>query len=343
MSPRVLFAPALCLAFSARLASAAAPAPTVDPGPCIAANAKPYEAKGKRRLVIGTGNTGGVFFPYGGGIARIVSSKLAATEMTAEVTGGSVDNLKLLAKKELDLAMTTMDSAFEASQGQSVYKDTGKIPACALAVLYSSFVHVVASEASGVKRVEDMKNKRVSVGSPGSSTEVLANRILEAAGLDPKKGVSPQYLSVSEAAAAMKDGKLDAFFWIGGLPTAAVTDLVTTVGTKKVRFLPTDAALAKLKEKYGPVYSGLTLGKGIYGLAEDVPGISVGNVIAVNAAMPEKLAQELLKTLFDNVDEVRKVHPEAAAFSVDGATSGSSIPFHPGAVAFFKEKGAWPK
>ena len=227
-------------------------------GPCVASNARPYDAKGKLRLVIGTGNSGGVFFPYGGGIARIISDQLPNTEMTAEVTGGSVDNLKLLAKKKTDLALSTVDSAYDAASGGGAYQDVGKVPVCALAVLYESFVHIVALEGSGIKDVAGMKGKRISLGSPGSSTEVLAMRVLAAAGLDGKKDLSPQYLSVSEATSAMKDGKIDAFFWIGGMPTAAVTDLITTPNIK-VKFLDGGKSVDQLKEKNGSVYVPLTL------------------------------------------------------------------------------------
>lgn len=327
-------------AFSALLL-AATPSRAADQGPCTSANAKAAPAKGKNRLVIGTGNAGGVFFPYGGGLARIVSAKLANTEMTAELTGGSVDNLKLLAKKQADLAMTTVDSAYDAAQGAGVYKDLGKIPACAAAVLYQSFVHIVVADAAGINGIAAMKGKRVSLGSPGSSTEALAMRVLEVEGLDGKKDVTPQYLSVSEAAGAMKDGKLDGFFWIGGMPTSAVTDLMTTPNVK-VTFLDAGKTIDKLKAKFGPVYSALTLPKAVYGLKNDVPGIGVGNLVAVNAEMSEQLVRDLLKTLFDNAAEVRKVHPEAKSFDLAASVKGSSIPFHPGAIAFYKEKGVWP-
>lgn len=334
----------LCLLLlGGALAVAPSPVFAQGEGPCTPAAAKPYaEAKGKLRLVLGTGNTGGVFYPYGGGLARIFSSKRPKTEVTAEVTGGSVDNLKLLAKGEADLALSTVDSAYEALQGAGVYKDAGKIPACAVAVLYQSFVHVVALADSGVTTIEGLKGKRVSLGSPGSSTEVLAVRMLEAAGLNPKTDVKAQYLSVSEAAGAAKDGKLDAFFWIGGLPTAAVTDLVLA-RKDGVRFLDAGGIVDKLRTAHGPIYAAMTLPKTVYGLPADVKGIGVGNVLAVNAAMPEKLVQDLTRIIFDNLDEVKKLHPEAATLSIAGATQGSSIPFHPGAIAVYKEKAAWAK
>ena len=209
-------------------APAAGSAAATDQGACTEANATKARPSGRGRFVIGTGGTGGVYFPFGGGLARILTAHLPNTEWTAEVTGGSVDNFKLIHGEQADLGLSTVDSAYDAIKGQAVYQDTGPIKGCTLAVLYQSFVHVVALDGSGIERVEDMKGKRVSVGSAGSSTEGAADRILEAAGLNPMTDVTRDNLSVAESVAAMKDRKIDAFFWIGGLPTAAVTDLVAT-------------------------------------------------------------------------------------------------------------------
>lgn len=309
--------------------------------PCTPEKATGALPEGKLRLVIGTGGTGGVFFPYGGGLARIFTEKLGNAEATAEVTGGSVDNMKLIQVGDADLGLSTVDSAYDALLGEGAYKDTGAVEACALAVLYTSFVHVVALQESGIATVADMKGKRVSVGSAGSSTEGAADRILEAAGLDPQVDITRDNLSVAESVAAMKDKKIDAFFWIGGLPTAAVTDLVSTPNLP-VTFIDTSSFVEQLREKYGPVYTAFTLPQTIYaGLTADVPGIGIGNILFVNATMPVDLAYNLLDTVFTNLDDVHTVHPEAEKLSLETAISGSSIPFHPGAIKFYAEKGVW--
>lgn len=306
---------------------------------CTNEAASKERPSGKQRLVIGTGGTGGVFFPYGGGIARIITAKLPNTEMTAEVTGGSVDNMNLVQKGDAQVGLATVDSAYDAILGQGAYKE--KIAACTIAVLYQSFVHVVALDGSGINTVADMKGKRISVGSAGSSTEGAADRILEAAGINPKADIKRDNLSVAESAGAMKDKKIDAFFWIGGLPTAAVTDLVTTPNIK-VKFVPTEQYVKPLVDKYGPVYSAFSLPKGTYaGVDQDVPGIGIGNILFVNAKMNEQQVYDILKTLFDNQAEVQAIHPEAKSFSLETATKGSSIPFHPGAIRFYTEKGVW--
>jgi TRAP transporter TAXI family solute receptor len=305
----------------------------------LAAATKPRPS-GRQRLVITTGGTGGVFFPYGGGLARILTAKLPNTEATAEVTGGSVDNMKLIQKGDADLGLTTADSADEAQKGIGVYKDSGAVPVCTIAVLYESFIHVVALSDSGINTIADMKGKRISVGSPGSSTEVAADRILEAAGLNPKTDIQRDTLSVAESAGAMKDKKIAAFFWIGGLPTAAVTELATT--GPALKFISTADYVQPLAAKYGPVYYPLTLSKSVYQkMPEDVVGLGVDNLLAVNANMSEQQVYDILKTLFDNQADVQGIHPEAKKFTLENAARVAPVPFHPGAIRYYTEKGVY--
>lgn len=309
-------------------------------GQCTAAAATKPRPSGKQRLVVTTGGTGGVFFPYGGGLARILTAKLPNTEATAEVTGGSVDNMKLIQKGDADLGFTTADSADEAQKGIGVYKDSGAVPVCTIAVLYESFVHVVALSDSGINTIADMKGKRISVGSPGSSTEAAADRLLEAAGLNPKTDIQRDSLSVAESAGAIKDRKIAAFFWIGGLPTAAVTELATT--GPAIKFIPTTDYVQPLAAKYGPVYYPLTLPKSVYQkVPADVPGMGVDNLLTVNANMSEQQVYDILKTLFDNQADVQAIHPEAKKFTLENAARVSPVPFHPGAIKFYTEKGVY--
>lgn len=292
----------------------------------------------KLRLIIGTGGTGGVFFPYGGGLARILTEKMPNTEATAQETGGSVDNLKLLQNGEAQIGFTTADSAYDAINGVAAYKDTGKVPAAAIAVLYQSFIHVVARADSGITSVADMKGRPVSIGSAGSSTETAAIRLLEAAGMTVAD-IIPENLGVADSVAAMKDQKIDAFFWIGGLPTAAVTDLVTT---EKVVFIDTSALLKPLVDKYGPIYAATVLPAGTYkGADQNVPGIGVANLLVVREDMPADQVKGILTTIFDNLNEVHQIHPAARTLSLESAVKGSSIPFHPAAIEFYKERGVW--
>jgi TRAP transporter TAXI family solute receptor len=297
-------------------------------------------AASKLRLSVATGGTGGVFYPYGGGIARVLSKHVEGMQVTAEVTGGSVDNVKLVGAGEADIGFSTIDSAVDGIKGLGAYKDTGPQKIAVIAVLYDSFVHVVTRADSKITKVAQMKGKRVSVGSAGSSTESIADRLLEAAGLNPMKDVVRDNLGVSESVAALKDGKIDAMFWIGGLPTSAITDLVTT-GNIKVAFVPAGDLLPKLNAKYPDLYRSFTLPKGVYaGTPADVPGVGVANILFVGADMKAETVEKILKGIFDNLAEVQKIHPEAKTLTLQGAAAKTAIPFHPAATAFYKARGA---
>lgn len=260
------------------------------------------------------------------------------TEATAQETGGSVDNMKLLQNDEAQIGFTTADSAYDGINGLAAYEATGPVPATTIAVLYQSFIHVVARADSGITSIADMRGRPVSIGSAGSSTETAAIRLLEAAGLKPEDVVR-ENLGVADSVAAMKDKKIDAFFWIGGLPTAAVTDLVTT---ESVVFIDTSSLLQSMVDKYGPIYSATVLPGGTYkGTDADVPGIGVANLLVVREDMPADQVKSILTTIFDNLEEVHQIHPAARTLSLESAVVGSSIPFHPAAIEFYKERGVW--
>jgi TRAP transporter TAXI family solute receptor len=236
--------------------------------------------------------------------------------------------------------LSTIDSALDGVNGTGAYKDTGKLNIRVIAVLYDSYVHVIARADAQITKVAHLKGKRVSIGSAGSSTEGVADRLLEAAGLNPAKDVTRDNLGVAESTAALKDGKIDAMFWIGGLPTAAVTDLVT-MGNVKVVFVPTADLLPKLETKYPSLYRSFTLSKSIYaGTSADVPGIGVANILFVGADMKDETVGKILAGIFDNLAEVQKTHPEAKTLSLAGAAAKTAVSFHPAATAFYKARGA---
>lgn len=295
-----------------------------------------------RRLSIATGGTGGVYYPYGGGIAKVIGETLPNVEATAEVTAASVDNLKLIAQGQADIAFTLADTLDDAVKAQGAFKETGAIAARSLAVLYSNMTHLVTVEGRGISRIEDLRGKVVSTGAPGSGTEVIAFRVLEAAGLDPQTDVRKQGLSASASVDAIKDGKIDAFFWSGGLPTAAVLDLANTVGLT-AKLIPNGSVAPALQQKYGAaLYSVVVIPKATYpGMTEDVPVVAVANALVVNAQMAEPLAYDLTRVLFERQADLAAIHPEAAKLSLAAAIVGSPAPFHPGAIRFYTERGVW--
>jgi len=292
-----------------------------------------------RYIVIATGGTGGVFYPYGGGLAQLLSKKLPETQATAEVTGGSVDNVKLLGTGDAEIGFSTVDSAYDGLKGEGAYKDAGPQKIATLAVLYPSVLHTVASKASGIKTVADIKGKRASVGSAGSSTESIADRVLAAAGLDPMKDVTRDNLGVAESVGAMKDGKVDVFFWIGGVPTPAVKDLVST-NASDVTFINTGDLASGLAEKYPGVYAPAVLKTGAYeGITEDLPVLGVDNVLLVPEVLDGAIVKDVLAAIFDNLAEVAAIHPVAKRLKLETAAPKTAVPYHPAAIEFYKSRG----
>src|SRR5256886_3942098 len=207
----------------------------------------------QKTIAIGTGGTGGVYYPLGGAVANVLSKNLPNVQATAEVTGGSVDNLKLIGAGKSELGFTMADAALDALKGEDKFK-SGKLPLQALLVVYPNRMHVVTVEGTGIQTMADLKGKRVSTGSPGSATEVMAFRVIEAAGLDKDKDMKRERLGVSESVNAIKDRKIDAFFWVGGIPTAAVTDLAATPGMK-MKLIDHAEAVEKMNAKYRKLYT----------------------------------------------------------------------------------------
>ncbi|MDI9332613.1 MAG: TAXI family TRAP transporter solute-binding subunit [Alphaproteobacteria bacterium] len=292
-----------------------------------------------QNLSIATGGTGGVYYPYGGGLASVLSKNLAGVAATAEVTGGSVDNLKLVGSGKPYIAFTMADAAQDAYKGEDKFK-SGKVPLRTLAVLYPNRMHVVSVEGRGVTKFSDLKGKRVSTGSPGSATEVMAFRLIEASGLDKDKDMKRERLGVAESVNAIKDGKIDAFFWVGGLPTAAVTDLANTPGGK-IKMIDHADAVAAMNRKYGNLYVEDTIAKDMYkGMEQDNKQATVMNILVAHEGMDEKTAYNIVKTMFDKRDDLIAAHKEATNLRLDGQKQAATpIPYHPGAARFYAEKG----
>ncbi|MDX2263690.1 MAG: TAXI family TRAP transporter solute-binding subunit [Hyphomicrobiales bacterium] len=295
-------------------------------------------AQSRIRMTIVTGGTGGVFYPYGGGLARILSEKVPNIQATAQVTGGSGDNCKLVNAGEAEIGFSTVDVAYDAANGQGAFAKDGKLDVMVLASLYDSFMHMVAVADPSIAKIADLKGKRMAVGPAGSSTEIIGDRVLEAAGLNPKTDITRDNLSVAESVNALKDGKIQGFFWIGGTPTAAVRDLATT-GQPPIRFLDTSAELAALDKKFPGLYRPFKLSKSVYaGMTDDVNGLGVANLLVVSSKLPNDTVTAVLEGLFGNLEEVQKIHPEAKKLTLQSASVKTAIPYHPAAEAFYKKK-----
>ena len=293
----------------------------------------------QKAIAIGTGGTGGVYYPLGGGLANVLSKNLPGVQATAEVTGGSVDNLKLLGSGQSELGFSMADAALDALNGEDKFK-SGKIPVRTLMVLYPNRMHVVTIEGTGIEKMSDLKGKRVSTGSPGSATEVMAFRVIEAAGLDKDKDMRRERLGVAESVNAIKDRKIDAFFWVGGLPTAAVTDLGATPGVK-IKLIDHADLVGKMSGKYGALYAASVIPAKTYpGQDQDNAIAVVWNILVTNDKLPDDLAYTIVKTIFDKKADLVAVHREADAIDYKSqAKENSPVPWHPGALKYFAEHG----
>src|SRR3954470_21174690 len=243
----------------------------------------------QQAISIATGGTGGVYYPLGGGLANVLTKAIPGLQATAEVTGGSVDNLKLINSGQSELAFVMADAALDALNGEDKFKGS-KVPVRTLMVLYPNQMHVVTIEGTGIDKLADLKDKRVSTGSPGSATEVMAFRVIEAGGLDKDKDMKRERLSVAESTNALKDRKIDAYFWVGGLPTSAVTDLGATPGVK-IKMIDHADAVEAMNKKYGPLYSADIIKAKTYpGQDKDNTISVVQNILVSNASMTDKIA-----------------------------------------------------
>jgi uncharacterized protein len=290
-----------------------------------------------RTLNIATGGTGGVYIVYGAGVADILSRKLQVAA-SAESTAASIANMQLIRDGKADLAFTLADTAYDAFSGRSPFTQQDKVDARTLAVLYSNYTHIVARDGAGVNTVADLRDKRVSMGAPASGTEVIGNRVPEAYNLNPETDIQRERLGVADSANALRDGRIDAFFWSGGLPTAQITDLVSST---RVRLVEHRDAIQRMSDRYGPFYFPISIPQGMYQNEGEVAVAGVANLLVVPANFDAALATAILETMFDSKTELETIHPEAKNLTLQSAVEGSPLDFHPGAIDFYRTNGVW--
>lgn len=298
-------------------------------------------AQAAQQLAIATGTTGGVYYPLGGALANYLSRDIPGMSATVEVTGGSVANLQLLGAHRVGMVITQVDAAVDALNGRDRFRGR-PVAARAIAVLYTNRMQVVTVASTGIRTMEDLKGKRVSTGAPGSATEVMALRLIEAAGLDRDKDFrARERLSPAESTNAIKDGKLDAYFFVSGVPTSAITDLGATPGVQLV-MIDHDQYIPKIVEKYGPVYFAEVIPAGTYpGQTTPNRQMSVGNIVAVRDDTPAELVSQIMRVMWGHREDWARVHSAARDFTLAGQkTAAAGVPWHPAAEAFWKAQGA---
>ncbi|MEM3833535.1 MAG: TAXI family TRAP transporter solute-binding subunit [Thermoprotei archaeon] len=298
-------------------------------------------------LTIATGTVGGVYIYYGGGMATIYS-KYLGIQAAAVQTKASVDNLLYIAKSPSNtIGLVLSDTIYDAWNGKlSAFNNTPQQWIRILWVMYNNYIHIVTRSDSGIKTVYDLKGKRVSTGPPASGTELTALSILKAAGIDPTTDLAVwQKLGPAESAGALLDGKLDAFFWSGGLPTGSISELSVNLKQRglKIAFIavPTEV-FNKLDAQRPGIYVLATLKKEVYDAVEDVQTMAVPNLIVAHKDMADDTAYLLVKTVFQHLDELQAVHQAAKDTTLESAPLYKGAPYHPGAIRFYKEAKVWP-
>ncbi len=325
--------PAVTLA--AVVALSACQAPGGSPTPTAGAaspGASPSPPAGTTQLSIATGGTAGVYYPLGGGFAQVIRSYVPGYDATVQETNASVDNMQLIASGGADLALVLGDTAADAVEGRAAFEGAA-VDACTLGRLYDNFTQVVTSSDTGITSIEGLRGKRVSLGETGSGTEVIALRILDAAGIDPDADIERQQLGIAETVNGLRDGTIDAGFWSGGLPTAGLTDYATT---GKLALIPTAEYTDEVAAAHGPFYLTAEIPPDTYsGQTSAVPTIVVPNVLVANKSMSEELQRQITEAIFGHKDELVDVHPAAADLDAGTAGDVEFIDVCPGAKAYF--------
>jgi hypothetical protein len=300
---------------------------------CVTADAQ------KKIMSLATGGTGGVYFPLGGGMANVLSKYIPNLDVTAEVTAASVDNLKLIHAKRVELALTMADVAQEAWRGEGKFKPMGKVQGIRnIAVVYSNALHFVVLKGSGINSVSDLKGKRVSTGAPGSGTEVKAIRVLESYNVNADKDIKRERLSFTEGGGALKDRQIDCATIESGLPNSVVLDLSATPGIS-IKILNNSEHIDMMIKKYGEFYHKMMISKNTYPhMDSEVPVIGSANQLICHESMDPQLVYNILKVLFEHKAELVASHASAESLELANAVVGSAIPMHPGAIKYFKER-----
>lgn len=295
--------------------------------------------KGKPKttfLSIGTGGTGGVYYPYGGGLAEIWSQNVPGIKAVAEVTAASVENVKLAHKGETVIGEIMGDVAYQAYHGKGKFDQDGPQKILVLAAMYPNILHVVTLKNSGVENLRHLVGKIVSTGAPGSGTAFMSDLVFDAMEI-PQKDLKIRRLSFIESANALRDHTINVGVWCVAPPTSSIMDLATT---RDIRILPfSSEEQKKVCEKY-PFYSDYNITGGIYrGVDEQVPTISVWNVIICKADLDEELIYNLTKVLFEQNEYMQQIHPFARYTTMENTVKHSPVPLHPGTVKYLKERG----
>ncbi len=294
-------------------------------------------ALAQTNISIATGGTGGVYYPYGGGLAEVINQHVDGYSAVAEATGASEENVALIFQGDSDIALALADTVFQAYSGTGAFEGREIASLRALGSIYPNAVHIVTLAKTGIMSLADLSGKRVSLGAPGSGTTISAEALLGANGVS-LDDMQVQRLDFNETTAALRDGQIDAGFLSVGPPTSSILDLAAT---RDVVLVPLTEAEVAAAQEVDPSYAPYTMSAETYpGQTEDVLALSTPNVLIVSEEMDEELAYNVVKALYENVDELIAIHPAANDTTVEFSMASTPIPLHPGALRYYQEVGA---
>lgn len=295
-----------------------------------------HDAEPLPNLVMATGSTGGVYHVYGVGFARILEERTSA-EVTTIPTAASLENINIVVDRDADMGFSLADVAATAVRGDPPFE--APMPAAALARIYDNRTHLIVRADLPVERVEDLTGHVVSTGAEDSGTEFIADRLLDVAGVDPEHDIDRRPMDLVDATQALTDAEIEAFFWSGGLPTEAVSELAETAD---IRLLELGRYVEDLRAEHGDVYTEVSIPTGTYAGIPNVRTIGVPNLLVVDDSMPDDVAESLTRLLFTSRSELIHVHDAALQLNPRVAVATLPVPLHPGAAEYYRtEKTAY--
>lgn len=287
------------------------------------------------QLRMGTVNVGGTYYLTGTAYAQTIGKYQPDIKINVEVTGGSVDNLKLLTNGEIDMGFAIAPMIKLATEGAAPFRKPVELRA--LTAVNLGRQHIVVRKGAGIKTINDLKGKRVSTGEPGNSSEIIAIATLGVVGIDVNKDITRQRTNLSDSMDAIADGRCDAIFYTAGVGIPSVREATTTSDKAELIGLD-DELIKKVISKYN-YFVKTDIPQGAYGNAQALPTIGAANVLFSKVALPDDVAYKIVSTMYEHRDEWVKAHVSAQEQTLQFGVQGSPIPFHPGAVRYYQEKG----
>lgn len=285
---------------------------------------------------IGTGSTGGTYYPVGAGMAKVWNSAIPGMKANAQSTGGTAQNLALLGKGEAEVIFAD-GLYFFAYEGKGTFEGKPMKELRGLVPLYAEPIHFLVAKGSNIKSIQDLKGKRVSVGAVGSGTEVTVRTLLKVAGLDPDKDIKPENLGLSDTAGAFADKNIDAALTVGALGIAGVVE-ITTLGTAEFRDIPADI-VAKLGKEL-PYYLPFDIPANTYkGQTTPVKALASWNVLITTEKLGDEDAYKMTKALYEHKQDILNISTRLASMSPENLKY-IQVPLHKGSEKYYKEIGA---